>query len=110
MSTIQMVMWMNRVERKKLKKKKGFTTTILVVCLIVFLFIGIIITDNALRQMMALGEEGRVFGYEREENYHLINLLGRTFYVDQRVIDDKTREASLWLRESYDHIKRSLAR
>ncbi len=105
-----MVMWMSRLERKKLKKKKSHRTTFLVILIIAFLFIGIIITDNALRQMMALGEEGRVFGYERVDNLHLVDLLGRTFYIDQRIIDEKTLEVRVWLKESYDYIKRSIAR
>ncbi len=80
------------------------------ILIIAFLFVGIIITDNALRQMMALGEEGRVFGYERVDNFHLVDLLGRTFYIDQRVIDEKTHEVKVWLQESYDYIKRFIAR
>lgn len=101
---------MSRVERKKLKKKKNYRVTITVLLIIVFLFVGIMITDNALRQMMDLGREGRVFGYQREDNYHLINLLGRTFYVDQRIIDEKTIEANTWLKESYWSIKRYISR
>lgn len=103
-----MVMKMSRVEQKKLKKNKGFRVSIVVFLIVIFLFAGLTITDNALRQMMDLQEEGRVFGYERQEHYHLINFLGRTFYLDQRKIDEKTREAGLWLKESYDHIRRTI--
>lgn len=100
---------MSRVEQKKLKKRKSYRVSMLIFLIVLFLFVGIVITDNALKQMMALEEEGPVLGYERQEHYHLINLLGRTFYIDQRVIDKRTKEAGLWLKESYDYIRKSIA-
>ncbi|SDK37330.1 hypothetical protein SAMN05660472_01139 [Natronincola ferrireducens] len=63
---------------------------------ILFLILGIVSVDYALREMLALNEI-RAIGYELQEEEVVIYLLGETFYI----ANERVNEVYLFFQEGY---------
>lgn len=91
-----MVMWMSRIQTKIQNKKKKRQLKGFIILVILFLILGIVSVDYALREMLALNEI-RAIGYELQEEEVVIYLLGETFYI----ANERVNEVYLFFQEGY---------
>jgi len=86
LSTIQLVIWMSRVEIKREIKRKKRQLRLLMVFIVILLMTGILSVDYALREMLAL-EGVRVLGYEMQEEYIVVDFMGKSIYIENEKIE-----------------------
>lgn len=77
---------MSRVEIKRGIKKKKRQLKILLVLIMMLLITGILSVDYALREMLAL-EGARALGYERQEEYTIVDFMGKSIYIENEKIE-----------------------
>ncbi|SCX94921.1 hypothetical protein SAMN03080606_00556 [Alkaliphilus peptidifermentans DSM 18978] len=75
------------MEAKKNEKKKRRKLRLVFSLIMVLLISGLIATDYATREMMAI-VDGRVLGYTKNDNIHSFFLLGDVYDIDQKVMMD----------------------
>lgn len=83
-----MVMWMSRVERKKIERKSNKYFKIYILIQIILLITTLIFVDFQVRDMLGI-YESRLVGYHSLGNkqYHL-DLIGKSYLVDITVVED----------------------
>lgn len=75
-----------RMEEKKVLKRKKRYVRLGLLLLLSLLVLGLLATDYALRNMMALFDGGQLFSYGRENNIHYLEIMGHEFYIDHENI------------------------
>ncbi len=90
-----MVMNMSRVAAKKMNRKRKKSVFFVMIFIFTMLTVGLLMVDGAHREMMARHNEVRVLGYYREGKYHVLQVIGEEYYVDQEVVVE-TIEAYLF--------------
>ncbi|SNT15151.1 hypothetical protein SAMN05446037_104514 [Anaerovirgula multivorans] len=90
---------MSRIERKIEHRKKKRQLKIFLFLIFIFMIIGILSVDSAIREMLAL-EDTRVFGYEAQQDYILFYLMGEQIYIEQ----EKVEEIQVFIEEIYYNI------
>ncbi|AKL95809.1 hypothetical protein CACET_c23630 [Clostridium aceticum] len=96
---------MSRVEEKLKYKKKKKQLLLILILILVFLVTGILAVDYALREMMAL-DETKVLGYEVQEQYTVLYIVGESIYIKNESIDRVT----VFVEEGYYRILQQLHR
>lgn len=87
---------MSRIERKIENKKKKRQLKIVLFLIFILMVTGILSVDFALREMLAL-EDTRVFGYEPQQDYILLYLIGEKVYIEK----EKVEEIQVFIQETY---------
>ncbi|MBM7614668.1 hypothetical protein [Alkaliphilus hydrothermalis] len=82
-------------KKRRLKKDKRYVNLILMLLLFV-LISGIVATDYALRDMMALFDGGRLFTYQQQGNLHHFEVFGDQFYIDQEQVVAGVKRSIQW--------------
>lgn len=77
-----MVMWMSRVERKKVEKKSKKYFKICLFIQIILLIFGLIAVDFEIREMLGI-DESSLIGYKQLENrQYIVHIMGESYLVD----------------------------
>ncbi|AOY77573.1 hypothetical protein [Clostridium formicaceticum] len=90
---------MSRVEEKLKYRRKRRQLLLILTLIFVFLIMGVLSVDYALREMMAL-DEAKVLGYDVQENYTVLYVVGESIYIKNESIDKVT----LFIEEGYHKI------
>jgi len=81
-----MVMWMSRIERKRIEKKLKIHFKIYIFIIFVLLISGLIAVDFEVRSMLAIDEFGLI-GYQQLENdQYIVHLIGKNYLVDTVIL------------------------
>ena len=81
-----MVMWMSRVERKKIEKKSNKYFKLYLVLQIILLICALIFVDFQIRGMLGT-YESRLIGYDRIENQQYnIHVMGNSYLIDISIL------------------------
>ncbi|WP_090444081.1 hypothetical protein [Natronincola peptidivorans] len=90
---------MSRRQMKIENKKKAKQLRMILIFIMIFLIIGILSVDYALREMLAL-EDTRVLGYELEEENVVLYVIGEKIYI----ANEKIEEIYVMLETGYSRI------
>ncbi|GAB6084817.1 hypothetical protein [Alkaliphilus crotonatoxidans] len=77
---------MGRVEAKKQIKKRRQRVYLTITLIMLILIVGLVAVDEAHREMMARYDAVGVLGYYREGPYHVFQLIGQEYYIDQEMV------------------------
>lgn len=94
---------MSRRQIKLENKKKKRQLKLFLFFILLFMIIGILSVDYALREMLALEDAG-VFSYERQQNYFILYFLGEKIYIE----NEKIEKIQVLMEGVYDDLKENV--
>lgn len=107
-----MVMPMSRMELKKQQKKSTRFISFVFMLIFIILIAGLMATDYAMREMLALFDGSRLLGYGRVEELHEIYLMGDIYYINQTEAKEQVTQwatsIKAWINSGYRWIKDKL--
>ena len=95
---------MGRVEQRKQIRKKRKRARFLIICLLIFMILGLVATDYAIREMLAI-EESRVIGFTRELDNYKIYFMGEEFFIEYDRIEQVREEIYSFSKDQIEGIQ-----
>ncbi len=89
---------MGRMEEKRVLKRKKRYVNICLMILFILLILGVVATDYAIRDMMALFDGGQLLAYWRDANRHYIEIFGSEYYFDEALVYESLKGYIEWTR------------
>lgn len=100
-----MVMWMSRIERKKIENKSKRFFKLCLFLQIVLLICGLLAVDFQIRRMLGI-DEVSLIGYKQGENgKHIVHVMGDSYLVDSSMIKAEIHNKFAQLKEIAYSIK-----
>ena len=98
-STIVMVMWMGRVERKKIENRLKRFLRICTLIQIILLICGLLVVDLQIRTTLGIDETALMSYRQTEDGNYIVHIMGDSHLVDIFAIKSQIHDKFAQLRE-----------